>query len=101
LAHPGLLKQDSLIPNLARNGLDAIEVYHSDHASSDEARYLRLSEEHGLAVSGGSDFHGAHHRRAKCFGKIGLPPRRFSVLIDRLKQAHKKVHGVVPLGFGL
>jgi hypothetical protein len=23
------------------------------------------------------------------------------VLIDRLKQAHKKVHGVVPLGFGL
>lgn len=101
LAHPGLLKQDSLIPNLARNGLDAIEVYHSDHAPSDEARYLRLSEEHGLAVSGGSDFHGAHHRRAKCFGKIGLPRRRFSVLIDRLKQAHKKVHGVVPLGFGL
>ena len=101
LAHPGLLKQDSLIPNLARNGLDAIEVYHSDHDLSDEARYLRLSEEHGLAVSGGSDFHGAHHRRAKCFGKIGLPRRRFSVLIDRLKQAHKKVHGVVPLGFGL
>ena len=101
LAHPGLLKQDSLIPNLARNGLDAIEVYHSDHDLSDEARYLRLSEEHGLAVSGGSDFHGAHHRRAKCFGKIGLPRRRFSVLIDRLKQVHKKVHGVVPLGFGL
>jgi predicted metal-dependent phosphoesterase TrpH len=101
LAHPGLLKQDSLIPNLARNGLDAIEVYHSDHDLSDEARYLRLSEEHGLAVSGGSDFHGGHHRRAKCFGKIGLPRRRFSVLIDRLKQAHNKVHGVVPLGFGL
>lgn len=101
LAHPGLLKKDFLIPNLARKGLDAIEVYHSDHASSDEARYLRLSEEHGLAVSGGSDFHGAHHRRAKCFGKIGLPRQRFLVLIDRLKQAHKKVHGVVPLGFGL
>ena len=98
LAHPGLLKKDALISSLAREGLDAIEVYHSDHSSSDESRYLRLSEEYGLAVSGGSDFHGDHHRRAKCFGKVGLTPERFSVLLDRLKRVHKKVHGVVPLG---
>ena len=98
LAHPGLLKKDSLISNLAKEGLDAIEVYHSDHTSSDEARYLRLTEEHGLAVSGGSDFHGDHHRRAKCFGRVGLSSQRFSVFLDRLKQAHKKVHGVTPLG---
>ncbi len=99
LAHPGLLKKDALILSLAKEGLDAIEVYHSDHSSSDESRYLRLSEEHGLAVSGGSDFHGDHHRRAQCFGKVGLPRDRFSVLLDRLKRVHKKVHGVVPLGF--
>ena len=99
LAHPGLLKKDSLIPKLAARGLDAVEVYHSDHTLSDESRYLRLTEEHGLAVSGGSDFHGDHHRRAKCFGKVGLPRQRFPVFLDRLKQAHKKVHGVFPLGF--
>lgn len=99
LAHPGLLKKDSLIPDLAGRGLDAIEVYHSDHTLSDESRYLRLAEEHGLVVSGGSDFHGDHHRRAKCFGRVGLPRQRFSVFLDRLEQAHKKVHGVIPLGF--
>ncbi len=99
LAHPGLLKKDSLISDLAGRGLDAIEVYHSDHTLSDESRYLRLAEEHDLAVSGGSDFHSDHHRRAKCFGKVGLPRQHFSVFLDRLKQAHKKVHGVIPLGF--
>ena len=99
LAHPGLLKKDSLISDLASGGLDAIEVYHSDHTLSDESRYLRLAEEHDLAVSGGSDFHSDHHRRAKCFGKVGLPREHFSVFLDRLKRAHKKVHGVIPLGF--
>ena len=99
LAHPGLLKKDFLISDLAGKGLDAIEVYHSDHTPSDESRYLRLAEEHDLAGSGGSDFHGDHHRRAKCFGEVGLPRQYFSGFLDRLKQAHKKVHGVIPLGF--
>ncbi len=99
LAHPGLLRKDSLISELAGRGLDAIEVYHSDHTVSDESRYLRLTEEYGLAVSGGSDFHGDHHRRAKCFGKVGLPRRCFSVFLDRLKEAHKRIHGVIPMEF--
>ena len=37
-AHPGVTKRDSLIVTLVDRGLDAIEVYHSDHAPEDEQR---------------------------------------------------------------
>ena len=38
-------------------GLDAIEVYHSDHDEPATARYAALARELGLLVTGGSDFH--------------------------------------------
>jgi 3',5'-nucleoside bisphosphate phosphatase len=40
-------------------GLCGIEVYHSDHTAKDCAYYHSLALRFGLAVSGGSDFHGA------------------------------------------
>ncbi|HWY46223.1 MAG TPA: hypothetical protein VNX70_02500, partial [Bryobacteraceae bacterium] len=33
-------------------------VYHSDHSISDQVRYLEIAKRFGLAVTGGSDFHG-------------------------------------------
>ena len=97
LAHPGLLRKDHLIPNLAAAGLDALEVFHSEHGSGDQARYLRLAEQHGLAVSGGSDFHGDDHHRARCFGRVGLPAERFAALRQRLQRRHAAVHGAASL----
>ncbi len=97
MAHPGLLRKDHLIPKLAAAGLDALEVFHSEHDSADQARYLRLAERHGLAVSGGSDFHGDDHHRAGCFGRVGLPAERFSALRQRLQRAHAAVHDAASL----
>ena len=93
LAHPGLLRKDHLIPALAAAGLDAIEAFHSEHDAADQGRYCRLAERHGLAVSGGSDFHGDDHRRADRFGRVGLPPSHFDALRRRLERAHADVHG--------
>jgi predicted metal-dependent phosphoesterase TrpH len=59
LAHPGLTCMDEVIPRLAEAGLAALEVRHSDHDALTEQRYRELAARHGLAVSGGSDFHGA------------------------------------------
>ena len=97
LAHPGLLRKDHLIPQLAAAGLDALEVFHSEHDSADKARYLRLAEQHGLAASGGSDFHGDDHHRAGCFGRVGLPAEQFAVLRQRLQRAHAVIHGAASL----
>ena len=57
LAHPGLLGDDTLIPEMAAGELHALEIYHCDHTPEKVARYERLAEELGLLKTGGSDFH--------------------------------------------
>lgn len=64
LAHPGRwgANQAEVVPFLVREligpGLGGIEVYHSDHSSEDVRSLLGLAQSYGLAVTGGSDFHG-------------------------------------------
>lgn len=58
LAHPGLLGLDDHIPEFAASGLAAIEARHREHDDVAEARYRALAGSLGLAISGGSDFHG-------------------------------------------
>lgn len=45
---------------LAQMGLQAIEVYHSDHSPENVAFYQSLADRFGLGVTGGSDFHGGN-----------------------------------------
>ena len=81
VAHPGLLARDEWIPSFVAAGLDAIEAYHSDHDADTTARYVAMAARFGVAVSGGSDFHGdsSHHRAA--LGSVPYPWEAF----ERLK----------------
>jgi len=83
LAHPGKLKRDDLIPDLAANGLAAIEVFHPDHSADDRARYAAFAAAHDLCVSGGSDYHGPGSGRAHALGLVTLPADAFARLADR------------------
>jgi predicted metal-dependent phosphoesterase TrpH len=60
LAHPAVtnVADDAWIDDVARSGLDAIEAYHSKHDAAAVAHYLAVAAHLGLAVSGGSDYHG-------------------------------------------
>jgi predicted metal-dependent phosphoesterase TrpH len=59
LAHPRRTSlPDERIAALTASGLDAIEVYHSDHDATLVARYSALADSLGLLRTGGSDFHG-------------------------------------------
>jgi predicted metal-dependent phosphoesterase TrpH len=58
LAHPGRTDIDARIPALRDAGLDALEVYHSDHDDAARARYRRLAADLDLLMTGGSDYHG-------------------------------------------
>jgi len=58
IAHPGRTQIDEQLPALRDAGLDAIEVYHSDHDEAATARYATLARELDLLVTGGSDYHG-------------------------------------------
>ena len=64
LAHPIRLgirdssAEEALIQELRDAGLGGIEAHHSDHQPADVARYAKIAKKYGLAVTGGSDFHG-------------------------------------------
>ena len=83
MAHPGLTAQDHLIPRLAAAGLQALEVRHSDHDPATEQRYRELAARQGLAVSGGSDFHGDIGHRASTIGRVTLSLEEFAALEAR------------------
>ncbi|EKO39983.1 MAG: putative metal-dependent phosphoesterase, PHP family [Solidesulfovibrio magneticus str. Maddingley MBC34] len=64
LAHPYLLglSGPALAETVARYrdaGLDAIEAFYTEHSQYQTLEYLALARKLGLAVSGGSDYHGA------------------------------------------
>jgi predicted metal-dependent phosphoesterase TrpH len=81
LAHPGRTEIDDRINALADAGLDAIEVYHSDHDAAAVERYKRTARDRALLVSGGSDFHGdpAHGLEP---GGSTLPPSDWERLYE-------------------
>ena len=83
LAHPGLLGRDDLIPGFAAAGLDALEAHHSKHTAEDTDRYLDLAGRHGLAVSGGSDYHGDPSHDVVGIGGVSLPRELFQSLKGR------------------
>jgi predicted metal-dependent phosphoesterase TrpH len=83
LAHPGYTKKDDVIPGMVEAGLGAIEAYHSSHDAPTTERYLGMARQHGLAVSGGSDFHGPNTRRSEFFGVTHLPEEAFQALAAR------------------
>jgi 3',5'-nucleoside bisphosphate phosphatase len=63
MAHPCQfgLNRDELAEEILRlkdYGLDGLEVYYNDHSQSKVDMLLKMARQFGLAVSGGSDFHG-------------------------------------------
>jgi len=86
LAHPALLGHDEWIPGIASAGLDAIEVYYSEHSAEDTDRYLSLARDLGLAVTGGSDYHGSAHHGPARLGETVLPAEEFERLTERVRR---------------
>lgn len=72
LAHPYLLRNDSLIAEFANYGLDGIEAYYPEHSQSMVNFYLNLAKELELLVTGGTDFHGSVKPRIK-LGMLKIP----------------------------
>jgi len=94
MAHPflnsfGQAELEGLVCTLKDQGLDGIEAYYSEHSSSQTAHCLSLAEKLDLAVSGGTDFHGAPKPKislARGRGSLDIP---YAVL-ERLKERRAK-----------
>jgi predicted metal-dependent phosphoesterase TrpH len=100
IAHPGVTKRDELIKPLVDRGLDAIEVYHSDHTPEDVIAYKGLADRLGTLVTGGSDFHGEdssahapghkpHRMQRSTLGTVTLPTDDLAALEKRVQLRRK------------
>lgn len=82
LAHPFLLKHDEWIPGFVDAGMDAIEVYHSDHDAAATAHYRAMASRYSLLVTGGSDFHADDAHGGGEPGKVSLPKADYERLVE-------------------
>ena len=82
LAHPWAVAGH--VADLAREGLDGLEVYYSGYGPQ-VSHYLRaLAREQGLICTGGSDFHGAS-REENRLGGVDIP----QACLDGLYRRHR------------
>ncbi len=78
IAHPMMIpcsaeELHDLVADLKAAGLHAIEAYHSSHSQLHVRHCVELAALHGLALSGGSDYHGTAKPKIKLgSGKGGL-----------------------------
>jgi predicted metal-dependent phosphoesterase TrpH len=75
---------EGLIAGLAAHGLDAVEVFHPDHGPAEEERFGRLAGDLGLALTAGSDFHGAVEGK-KAPGGVSGDGRMLEALRARIR----------------
>ena len=75
LAHPVRLglssnpeKEAALFARLHAAGLDALEVWHTDHVPALVKRYHSYAERHSMLMTGGSDYHGDNKPNARLGG---------------------------------
>ncbi|MEE8483855.1 MAG: hypothetical protein V3S46_04575, partial [Nitrospinota bacterium] len=80
IAHPYLINEPRIIPELVEQGIDGIEVFHPSHRPDEIRIGLEWAARFNLGVSGGSDFHGNDNSKRKLLA-AGLTGER---LVDFL-----------------
>ncbi len=85
------LSVESLFREMAGHQVDAIETYHSDHSPEDQAQYLAAAAKLGLAVTGGSDFHGESKPHI-VLGQVVLP----QASLENLRRLRRRLAGISP-----
>lgn len=92
VAHPRFITPDrvrlqQVIQELSALGLNGIEAYHSHHDAEEQLYFIRLANQLGLMITGGSDYHGFKTKitPADSGGKLGSLqlPYGFAVRLRR------------------
>lgn len=82
LAHPGLYRNDSLIPKLKDAGISGLECWHTKHSPEASEGYSRRAAELDLIATGGSDCHGMA-KGQPLIGRVKLPYAQVEALRAR------------------
>jgi 3',5'-nucleoside bisphosphate phosphatase len=105
VAHPRFVTTDrvrlrQVILELRGCGLDGVEAYHSDHSTEDRLYFIRLANQLGMMITGGSDYHGFKTRSAPPDngGKLGSLQLPYGFAV-RLRRAHLNAYPMMLLLF--
>lgn len=83
LAHPGLLKDKSIIKHCIEKGIQGIECIHSKHGRNDTEKLKTIAKENNLSITGGSDFH-LEEKNEFLMGKYYVDLNDLPILKERL-----------------
>lgn len=94
LAHPYMLRRsgrdlEKILVRYKQAGVDGIEVYYPEHSEGQTMEYQSLARRLDMAVSGGSDFHGAAKpdiRLGLGRGKLHIPESVLEAMKDRRRR---------------
>jgi 3',5'-nucleoside bisphosphate phosphatase len=86
-AHPPFMGPafEDIVGELAAMGLDALETYYKHYERDLVARLRLLATKHGLASSGGSDYHGLGNSNDREIGDIPFPDAAVDAFLDYLQ----------------
>jgi predicted metal-dependent phosphoesterase TrpH len=87
IAHAALDGLEVHLDELVAKGMRGIEVWHPDHAPEARERFAAYAREHGLLVTGGSDFHGEGRKDGGALGGTGCPPEALEELRAAARRA--------------
>jgi len=73
VAHPGLIENPDLVEILIARGVMGVEAYCHVHDPEQTQGYLCLARDHGLLVTGGSDYHGEGAGQSFRLGDLQVP----------------------------
>jgi hypothetical protein len=93
LAHPVLYHYNqerfqTILQELKKAGLDAIEAIYTTNAPGDERNFKRIAKENDLLISGGSDFHGSNKPHISLGTGLGSLYVPYEVLENLKKLPH-------------
>ena len=72
LANPKAVGDETVIMTLAAQGLQGIEAFYPTYDRQDTQHYLDVAQQHGLLVSGGSDYRGFPGRGTEGIGQFTI-----------------------------
>ena len=93
LAHPGLIRPTrpwqltDLLAELQAGGLQGLEVYYPEHSPEQTREFTELARNHGLVLTGGTDYHGtikAGIELGRADGNFAVPFHVYEQLVTLL-----------------
>lgn len=85
LAHPGLLKNPSIIEYCIKMGIEGLESIHSKHSPRQVNNFKNIAYKNDLISTGGSDCHGEVNNGELLIGKYFIDLNSIPIMKERIK----------------